>query len=181
MRRGLALLAFLAASPALAQPMQPAELPPADFAGQQYVDSRGCAFVRAGTEAQVLWVPRVSREGQAVCGYPPSGRHVPVVGEAEVQSVSQPPAPAAPDASAAEQSTGAFYVAVGSFALAANADHAVAALEKMDYGVIRGQVKGGSGTLITVFAGPYPDATSAEAAREVLRGKGFPDAMLIRP
>ncbi len=61
--------------------LRPAELPPASYAGQQYVDSNGCLFLRTGTGAETVWIPRVSRDGASVCGYPPSGRRVPVRGE----------------------------------------------------------------------------------------------------
>jgi hypothetical protein len=67
--------------PALAEPVVPAELPPADYAGQQYVDSKGCLFMRAGPEGNERWIPRVTREGTPLCDNPPSGQRVPVVDE----------------------------------------------------------------------------------------------------
>ena len=50
----------------------PAEFPPTTFREAQYVDSRGCAFIRAGFDGNVTWVPRVSRDRRPVCGLQPS-------------------------------------------------------------------------------------------------------------
>lgn len=89
MIRALVPLLMLAGAAAKAEPLQPAEMPPADYAGLQYVDSKGCVFARAGTGSQLVWVPRVSRQGVPVCGSPPSGQRVPVVEEVGVQPVQE--------------------------------------------------------------------------------------------
>lgn len=50
----------------------PAEFPPSGFQGRQYVDSRGCVFIRAGIEGSTTWVPRVTRTRELICGQTPS-------------------------------------------------------------------------------------------------------------
>ncbi len=67
--------------PAAAELPVPAELPPKDYAGQQYVDSKGCLFLRAGQKGKDTSIPRVTREGVPICNQPPSGRLVPVAEE----------------------------------------------------------------------------------------------------
>ncbi len=47
----------------------PAEDPPDDFAARQYIDSQGCVFLRDEAGA---WQSRQARDGQPVCGYPPT-------------------------------------------------------------------------------------------------------------
>ena len=71
-------LHVLAAAAAMALPgaglaqTGPAEPPPADFAGRQFVDSQGCAFVRAEIGRTVTWAPRLTADRQPLCGFQPT-------------------------------------------------------------------------------------------------------------
>lgn len=50
----------------------PSEFPPADYDGNQFVDSNGCAFIRAGISGVTNWVPRMSRAREPLCGFQPT-------------------------------------------------------------------------------------------------------------
>jgi hypothetical protein len=63
-------LCMIGALPALAQrpaPFAPAEPVPADHAGADWRDSRGCLFVRGSADGAVLWLPVLDAERRPVC------------------------------------------------------------------------------------------------------------------
>lgn len=65
----------------------PAQFPPASYKGKQFVDSRGCVYIRAGIDGNVNWVPRVARNRKQLCGYQPTA----VAGTTARPTQSAPP------------------------------------------------------------------------------------------
>lgn len=164
--------------------IRPAELPPAAYKGQQYVDSKGCAFLRAGFAGKTVWVARVTQKGVPLCGYPPSGKRVAVVGDATVAAPPPPPPPSPPPATASDPDRpvtgGGLLVAVGSYSKAENAESAERRLAALGLPVHRGSVVRRGAMLVTVFAGPFQTQGEAEAARRSVRGAGFEEARIQR-
>lgn len=88
----LAVCGFLATSAAHAQGNTagiPANFPPDTFKGGQYVDNKGCVYIRAGFDGNTTWVPRVARNRKPVCGQTPTFGGKPA---APATTVAQAPA-----------------------------------------------------------------------------------------
>lgn len=66
----------------------PAELPPAGYDAREFVDSRGCVFMRSTFGGAVTWVPRFGADRQPVCDGTPSIRAE--VRSPSVQTIPQP-------------------------------------------------------------------------------------------
>lgn len=93
------------AAQSASQANPPAELPPANYTGNQHVDSTGCVFIRAEVGGQVTWVPRLNRDRQQVCGTEPavasgSGSTAEATGAPQTEVVEAAPQTTTPDPSA---------------------------------------------------------------------------------
>ncbi|NBR89914.1 MAG: SPOR domain-containing protein [Rhodobacteraceae bacterium] len=65
-------LAFMPVGTVAQSFAQPAEFPPQGYSGKQYVDSKGCVFIRAGIDGSPTWVPRVTRSREQICNAVPT-------------------------------------------------------------------------------------------------------------
>lgn len=87
----MVMAAVLGGSPAFAQakrdPQPPSEVPPASYTGRQYVDSKGCVYIRAGVDGSVNWIPRLTRARDHICGAKPTS----ISGTTVAQAPSQAP------------------------------------------------------------------------------------------
>lgn len=195
---------FLGLSTATAHAQGPAEAPPADFAAKNYVDSKGCMFLKAGVSGSTVWAPLIGVDGKPVCGREPSVKPKAVAAEpapapkAAAKTEAKPakapepaaapakskakeapskPAPAAkPAPTKPEKALTGRWVQVGAYKSPANSERAVAALGKLGFGATTHGVRNGS--LIAVLAGPFSSADEQAAALAKLRAQGFPGAFV---
>jgi hypothetical protein len=78
-------IAFVSPISAVAQSSGvPADFPPTSFTGNQFVDSEGCAFIRAGISGVDTWVPRVDRSRNQLCHFVPTFTTAAVEEEADL-------------------------------------------------------------------------------------------------
>lgn len=85
---GIITLGSAAGAKTLTADNGPAEWPPASFTGKQYVDSKGCVYIRAGFGERITWVPRVNRQRQVFC----SPNNKPSLSPTQLSAVTGKPA-----------------------------------------------------------------------------------------
>ncbi|MBE9477551.1 MAG: hypothetical protein IME92_10400 [Proteobacteria bacterium] len=85
---GIMTLGGAASAKTLKTDTGPAERPPTSFTGKQYVDSKGCVYIRAGYGNRITWVPRVNRQRQVFC----SRNNKPSLNPAQLAAISGEPA-----------------------------------------------------------------------------------------
>jgi hypothetical protein len=162
--RGLALVLLAGA----AQAQAPAEPPPSGWTAEGYVDSAGCVFHRVELGGDVVWAQRLGPDGAPLCGQPPSVQPslsdtLPSIPPSRAGAVPDFPAPG-------------IYLQLGAFAATGTADRIAADLQTQGYRLLRQDFP----RLRVLFTGPFADDETAAAARQDLRGRGFPDAFLRR-
>lgn len=174
----------------------PAEAPPAEFPGAQYVDSRGCIFVRSKDDGREDWVPRIARSGQMICGAVPSlttlaGQTPQVRPMARLAQATGGPAEGS-DAAAGETTQpipniagtpdpnglpGRF-VQAGSFRSEKTAQEAVQKIAGTGLPVTVKRWRRGRVYYQVVLAGPLHGTVAQERGVRIVQGEGFSDAYL---
>lgn len=85
---GMILFGGMAGAQTLRMDNGPEELPPKSFKGKQYVDSKGCVYIKAGYGTRITWVPRVNRQRKVFC----SKNNQPSLSSTQLAAISGIPA-----------------------------------------------------------------------------------------
>lgn len=160
---GAVCLVLCGAASAVAEP---AELPPAGYKADIYIDSAGCQFHRAELGGTVIWAERRGPSGTPLCGLAPSiaaglSDALPAIPPSRAGAVPDFPEPG-------------IYLQLGAFSAGSTADRITADLQAQGYSLLRQDFR----RLRVLFVGPFAEMDMAEAARRDLRAQGFPDAFL---
>lgn len=178
----------------------PAEAPPAGYAQDRYVDSRGCSFIRAEIGGTQRWVPLLRADRSQVCDDTPSvaaaSAGAPGAVTAAPQRTTPTTARATPDRTrtaavrtpdraprqaitrqAPDWSRG--FVQVGAFAVPSNAAATEARFGAMGLPALQRRARARGRLLHLVQIGPL-DGEALRDALATARAAGFCDAYVIR-
>ncbi len=188
----------------------PAELPPSDYRSAQYVDSRGCIYIRVGSGSTSNWLPRMTRDGKHFCGFNPTfsaeerasfqspsqtqpaieieepKKGTPIVSTTTTKPTNvEPPKatvsePIRRPQNTSSQSAGSRYVQVGAFAVSRNAARALEQVSKQGFPVTSRDSNRGGRTLSYILAGPFSSSAELNAAKRQLQSAGFSDAFITK-
>lgn len=185
MFRPLTLCALMLAPAAFAAP---AELPPANHSGDEYIDSRGCSFWKATLNGQTIWADVIGADGVPACKTANAQEpEAPANAEAAVADSAAPvdlsPSEAIPLLAATRRGASpefpqdGRYAQVGAFS-PRSADEVVVNLQEAGFEVLRQDFAQGRGTLRVLFVGPLGDEAETATRLSALRRLGFRDAFL---
>ena len=159
----------------------PANLPPEGYAGEFWVDARGCEFIRT---AQGDWVPRFGNDGKAFCTEDFQG--VTGRGPASLRPEEDPLKPGdilemdarsgAITRVAAPQIIPPSYVNVATFTRTENGIAARQAFADLGFPIVGANVTPPPGRAVSVVLGPFTVQDALDDALNIARSLGYQDA-----
>lgn len=161
----------------------PANLPPANFEGEFWVDRNGCSYIQTGNGQ---WVPRMNLDRTRMCDLSlvPSALQM-EESVAGIRAEALPTSdvdPKVDDVSElrASQNISPTYVQVGSYS---DTSAGLAVREKftsLGFPVVGGDKTPPEGRALTVVLGPYSDSGFLEDALETAKSLGHNDAYVFQ-
>ena len=159
----------------------PANLPPESFAGEFWVDKRGCEYIRT---ARGDWAPRFGNNGKAFCNADLQG----VTGDPRASAAPLQTGPKPGEVLSVDPNTGAVlrvaapqiippsYVNVATFTRTANGIAARKAFAELGFPIVGAGTAPPAGRAVTVVLGPFTEKDALDDALNVARSLGYENA-----